>query len=107
MTQRLNQEVAIAMAAGNRIGLKITEAEAIAWITINPAKAMGIDGQTGSLVAGKRADVVLWSANPFSVYAQADKVFIDGALVYDRRDPRYQPKSDFELGQPGEGAFHP
>jgi imidazolonepropionase-like amidohydrolase len=95
------------MAAGNRIGLKITEAEAIAWITINPAKAMGIDGQTGSLVTGKRADVVLWSANPFSVYAQADKVFIDGALVYDRRDPRYQPKSDFELGQPGEGAFHP
>ncbi len=107
ITQRLNQEAAIAMAAGNRIGLKITEAEAIAWITLNPARAIGIDGQTGSLVAGKRADVVLWSANPFSIYAQADKVFIDGALVYDRRDPRYQPRSDFELGQPGEGAFHP
>lgn len=107
ITQRLNQEAAIAMAAGNRIGLNITEAEAIAWITANPAKAMGIDGQTGSLVAGKRADVVLWSADPFSIYAQAEKVFIDGALIYDRHDPRYQPKSDFELGQPGEGAFHP
>ena len=107
ITQRLNQEAAIAMAAGNRIGLKITDAEAIAWITANPAKAIGIDGQTGSLVAGKRADVVLWSANPFSIYAQADKVFIDGALIYDRHDPRYQPRSDFELGQPGEGAFHP
>lgn len=107
ITQRLNQEAAIAMAAGNRIGLKITDAEAIAWITANPARAMGIDAQTGSLVAGKRADVVLWSADPFSIYAQADKVFIDGALVYDRRDPRYQPRSDFELGQPGEGAFHP
>jgi imidazolonepropionase-like amidohydrolase len=106
ITQRLNQEAAIAMAAGNRIGLNITDAEAIAWITANPAKAMGIDGQTGSLVAGKRADVVLWSADPFSIYAQADKVFIDGALIYDRHDPRYQPKSDFELGQPGEGAFH-
>ncbi len=107
ITQRLNQEAAIAMAAGNRIGLNITEAEAIAWITANPAKAMGIDGQTGSLVAGKRADVVLWSADPFSIYAQADKVFIDGALIYDRHDSRYQPRSDFELGQPGEGAFHP
>jgi imidazolonepropionase-like amidohydrolase len=107
ITQRLNQEAAIAMAAGNRVGLKITDAEAIAWITLNPARAMGIDGQTGSLVAGKRADVVLWSGNPFSIYAQADQVFIDGALVYDRHDPRYQPRSDFELGQPGEGAFHP
>ena len=106
ITQRLNQEAAIAMAAGNRIGLKITDAEAIAWITLNPARAIGVDGQTGSLVAGKRADVVLWSANPFSIYAQADKVFIDGALIYDRHDPRYQPRSDFELGQPGEGAFH-
>jgi imidazolonepropionase-like amidohydrolase len=106
ITQRLNQEAAIAMAAGNRIGLKITDAEAIAWITANPAKAIGVDGQTGSLVAGKRADVVLWSANPFSIYAQADKVFIDGGLAYDRHDRRYQPRSDFELGQPGEGAFH-
>ncbi len=107
ITQRLNQEAAIAMAAGNRIGLNITPAEAISWITSNPAKALGIDKETGSLTVGKRADVVLWSANPFSVYAVAEKVYIDGALTYDRRDPRYQPKSDFELGQPGQGAFHP
>ena len=107
ITQRLNQEAAIAMAAGNRIGLNITEAEAIAWITANPARAMGVEGETGSLVAGKRADVVLWSADPFSIYAQAEQVFIDGALVYDRHDPRYQPRSDFDLDQPGEGAFHP
>jgi imidazolonepropionase-like amidohydrolase len=106
MTQRLNQEAALAMAAGNRIGLGITRAEAIAWITVNPAKALGIADQTGSLVAGKRADVVLWSADPFSVYAVAEQVYVDGALVYDRKDPRYQPKSDFELGRPGEGAFH-
>lgn len=107
ITQRLNQEAAIAMAAGNRIGFGITEAEAIKWITANPAKAMGIDKETGSLEAGKRADVVLWSANPFSVYALAEKVYIDGALTYDRADPRFQSKSDFVLGQPGEGAFHP
>lgn len=105
ITQHLNQEAGIAMAAGNRIGLNITEAEAIAWITANPAKAVGVLDKTGTLEPGKMADVVLWSADPFSIYAKADKVFIDGALTYDRFDPHYQPKSDFELGQPGEGAF--
>ena len=107
ITQRLNQEAAIAMAAGNRIGLNITPAEAITWITANPAKAMGIGDQTGSLTPGKRADLVIWSTNPFSVYSVAQTVFIDGAVAFDRRDPKFQPKSDFELGQPGEGAFHP
>jgi imidazolonepropionase-like amidohydrolase len=107
ITQRLNQEAAIAMSAGNRIGFGITEAEAIKWITINAAKAMGIDKVTGSLEPGKRADLVVWTRNPFSVYALAEKVYIDGALTYDRTDPRVQPKSDFVLGQPGEGAFHP
>jgi imidazolonepropionase-like amidohydrolase len=106
ITQHLNQEAGIAMAAGNRIGLNITRAEAIQWITGNTARALGIDGMTGTLNNGKNADVVLWSADPFSVYAVAEKVYVDGALVYDRNDPRYQPKSDFELGQPGEGAFH-
>ena len=106
ITQHLNQEAGIAMAAGNRIGLNITRAEAITWITGNTAKALGIDGMTGTLNGGKNADVVIWSADPFSVYSVAERVFIDGALVYDRHDPRYQPKSDFELGQPGEGAFH-
>ena len=88
------------MSAGNAAGMNISKAEAIQWITLNAAKGMGIDAQTGSLEPGKMADVVIWSADPFSVYAQAQQVYIDGALVYDRRDPRYQPKSDFELGQP-------
>ena len=106
MTQRLNQEAAIAMTAGNKLGYGISRAEAIKWITANPAKAMGIADKTGSLEVGKNADVVLWSRDPFSVYAQAEKVFIDGALTYDRHDARYQPKSDFELGQTGQGAFN-
>jgi hypothetical protein len=45
------------------------------------------------------ADVVIWSGNPFSVYAKASHVFVDGALVYDRDNPELQPVSDFELGQ--------
>jgi imidazolonepropionase-like amidohydrolase len=86
------------MAAGLRAGVKLTAEDAIRWITINPAKSMGIDKWTGSLEAGKNADVVVWSANPFSVYAKPDQVFIDGALLYDRADRRFQPASDFVLG---------
>ena len=96
--QRLNQEAAKAMAAGRRIGLDITPEHAIAWITANPARAAGVLDQTGTLEPGKMADVVVWSGNPFSVYALAEKVLVDGALVYDREDPARQPVSDFALG---------
>jgi imidazolonepropionase-like amidohydrolase len=97
--QRLNQEAAKAMASGNRAGMDIAPEQAIRWITSNAAKSLGIDERTGSLEAGKMADVVIWSGNPFSVYAKASHVFIDGALVYDRNNPELQPVSDFELGQ--------
>ena len=103
LTQRLNQEAAAALAAGRRAGMDISEEHAISWITSNAARAIGIADQTGSLEAGKRADVVIWSANPFSVYARADQVYVDGGLAFDRNDPNYQPLSDFELGQPGHG----
>lgn len=99
LTQRLNQEAAVALSAGRRAGLDIKEEEAIKWITANPAKMLGVLEQTGTLEPGKRADVVVWSADPFSIYAVAEKVYVDGALAYDRRDPRFQPKSDFQLGQ--------
>ncbi|CAN5326015.1 amidohydrolase [soil metagenome] len=103
LTQRLNQEAAAALAAGRAAGLTITEEHAVSWFTLNAAKAIGIDHETGSLEPGKRADVVIWSADPFSIYARADQVFIDGGKAFDRFDPAYQPTSDFELGQPGYG----
>ncbi|WP_439470390.1 amidohydrolase [Brevundimonas sp.] len=103
LTQRLNQEAAAALAAGRRIGMNIPEERAISWITLNPARSLGIADQTGSLEAGKRADVVIWSADPFSIYARADQVYVDGGLAFDRSNPAYQPVSDFELGQPGFG----
>ncbi len=96
--QRLNQEAAKAMGAARKHGINITREDAIKWITLNPAKAIGVDKVTGSLEPGKMGDVVIWNTDPFSVYARAEKVFIDGALVYDRTDPRYQPRSDFMLG---------
>jgi len=97
--QRLNQEAAKAMTRGIAAGMVITPEHAIQWITANPAKSMGILDQTGTLEPGKMADVVVWNGNPFSVYAKAEQVFIDGALVYDRYDPARQPVTDFELGQ--------
>jgi imidazolonepropionase-like amidohydrolase len=105
--QRLNQEAAKAMAAGNRIGLHLRPEDAIRWLTINPAKAVGIDRQTGSLEDGKMADVVIWSGDPFSVYTRAEKVYIDGVLQYDEKDPAHRWRTDFELGTmdaPGTGV---
>ncbi|HEV2844247.1 MAG TPA: amidohydrolase [Thermoanaerobaculia bacterium] len=94
--QRLNQEAAKAMAAGNRMGMSLREEDAIRWLTLNPAKSIGVDKQTGSLEPGKMADVVVWSGNPFSVYSRAEKVYVDGALLFDRG--KLQPRTDFEVG---------
>ena len=95
--QHLNQEASKALAAGLRAGFNITKARAINWITSNPSKAAGIYDQTGSLKVGKNADVVIWSKNPFSVYALVEKVFIDGATAYDR-ERNFEPASDFDVG---------
>jgi imidazolonepropionase-like amidohydrolase len=100
--QRLNQEAAKAMAAGAQVGLPVTPEHAIMWLTANPAKAMGIADKTGTLEVGKMGDVVVWNGTPFSVYAQADQVLIDGALAYDRANPPAKPRDDFMLGQPME-----
>jgi len=102
--QRLNQEASKALAAGRAMGLDIAPEEAIAWVTANAALALGVFDEVGSLREGKAADVVIWDADPFSVYAKAEKVFIDGALVYDRLDPARSPRTDFEVGQAGAGG---
>ncbi|MEZ5952817.1 MAG: amidohydrolase [Hyphomonas sp.] len=101
--QRLNQEAAKAWADGRKVGIDVPIEEAWKWLSLNPARSLGIDGKTGSLRPGKMADVVIWSGNPFSIYTKADQVYIDGALMYDRNDAAYRPVTDFELGQPGEG----
>jgi imidazolonepropionase-like amidohydrolase len=94
--QRLNQEAAKAMHAGRRAGIDITEDQALRWITAIPAWVLGLDQVTGTLEVGKRADVVVWSHNPFSVYAKADLVIQGGELAYDRAAGAAE--TDFELG---------
>jgi imidazolonepropionase-like amidohydrolase len=102
--QRLNQEASKALSDGIRAGIpNLSEAVAWEWLSRNPAKALGILDKTGTLTAGKGADVVLWNGDPFSDYSRPERVWIDGAEMYDANNPKKRPVSDFELGQPGEG----
>jgi len=102
--QRLNQEAAKALADGIRAGIpNLSEAVAWTWLSRNPAQALGILDKTGTLAPGKMGDVVLWNGDPFSDYSRPERVWIDGAMMYDANDPKRRPVTDFELGQPGEG----
>lgn len=96
--QRLNQESAKVMGAAAKAGIDIPPERAIRWFTANAAKALGIADYVGTLEAGKMADVTVWNRNPFSVYAQAQQVYVDGALAYDRGNAAANPVTDFTLG---------
>jgi imidazolonepropionase-like amidohydrolase len=98
--QHLALEAAKAMAAGRRAGLDLTRERSIAWVTSNAARALGLEDRIGHLAPGYNADIVIWSADPFSIYSKADQVYIDGALAYDRSDPTRQPESDLLIGHP-------
>ena len=77
--RRLNTEAAKSIHWGG-----LSEDEALALVTINPAKQLKIDSRVGSLEAGKDADVVIWNKHPLSTYAIVDRVYIDGQQYYDR-----------------------
>jgi imidazolonepropionase-like amidohydrolase len=96
--QRLNQEAAKVIGAAARVGMEISPEHAIRWITSNAAKSLGVLDQAGTLEAGKMADIVIWSGNPFSVYTLAERVYIDGALAYERGNDELNPVTDFTLG---------
>jgi imidazolonepropionase-like amidohydrolase len=77
--RRLNTEAAKSMHWGG-----LSEDEALALVTINPAKQLRVDSRVGSLEVGKDADVVIWNKHPLSTYAIVDRVYIDGQQYYDR-----------------------
>jgi len=79
LTRRLNLEAAKVVKYGG-----VTEDEALAMITINPAKQLKIDRMVGSLEPGKVADLVIFDKHPLSTYAKVQKVFIDGTMYFDR-----------------------
>lgn len=95
--EHLNLEAAKAAAAGRRMGYVLPPERVIRWLTSNPAKALALEDRIGRLAPGYDGDLVLWSGNPFSVYSRPEKVFIDGALMFDAMKPRRF--SDFELGR--------
>jgi len=80
MSRRLNQEAAKSVKYGG-----MSEEEAWKMVTLNPAKLLHLDDRVGSIKVGKDADVVLWSDDPLSIYAKAEKTIIGGATYFDRK----------------------
>ncbi|MDY7231868.1 amidohydrolase family protein [Hyalangium rubrum] len=101
--QRLNQEAGKAMWRARESGIPISEEEALRWVTLQAAWVMGVEDRTGSLEAGKMADVVLWKGHPLSVYARAQRVWADGVLTFDAATGPAEP-SDFEVGERALGS---
>ncbi|MCE7924410.1 MAG: amidohydrolase [Haliscomenobacteraceae bacterium CHB4] len=92
MARRLNQEAAKSVLYG---GMK--EEDAWKMVTLNPAKLLHVDDRVGSIKIGKDADLVLWNENPLSVYARAEKTWVDGILYFDRQeDARLQEEVERE-----------
>ena len=77
--RRLNTEAGKAGRYG-----KLSDTEALALVTLNPAKQLRIDARVGSIEVGKDADLVLWSQHPLSSYARPRKVWIDGREYFDQ-----------------------
>lgn len=78
MIRRLNQEAAKTMKYGG-----VSAEDAWKFVTLNPAKLLHMDERVGSIKEGKDADVVLWNANPLSIYAKPEKTIIDGVVYFD------------------------
>jgi len=78
MARRLNQEAAKAVKYGD-----VSEEEALKMVTLNPAKMLHLDHRIGSIKVGKDADLVIWSDHPLSIYAKAERTFIEGVCYFD------------------------
>ena len=87
MARRLNQEAAKVVKYGG-----ISEEEAFKMVTLNPAKMLHIENRVGSIKVGKDADLVLWNANPLSIYAKAEKTYVDGVKYWDIEEDEIRQK---------------
>ncbi len=79
LMRHLNNEAAKAMRYGG-----LSEDEALALVTINPAKQLDIDNRVGSIEVGKDADLAIYDKHPLSNYAKVQKVLIDGQVYFER-----------------------
>lgn len=65
----------------------MTREGALRALTINNAKILELDDRIGSLERGKDADFIILSGDPFSVYTNVERTFVEGNLVFDHSDP--------------------
>ena len=79
LARRMHQEAAKTVNYGG-----LSPEQALALVTINPARQLKIDDRVGSLRPGKDADIVVWSGDPLSVYSVVEQTFVDGQLRYSR-----------------------
>ena len=78
LARRLNTEASKAVKYGG-----VSEAEALAFVTINPARQLRIDERVGSLEPDKDADFVIWSGHPLSSFSRAEQTWIEGRKYFD------------------------
>lgn len=95
LQRHLNLEAAKTMRYGG-----LSETEALALVTINPAKQLGIDDKVGSIEVGKSADLVLFDQHPLSNFSKVLKVWIDGHEYFDR-DKDLAARAEFEAKKKG------
>jgi imidazolonepropionase-like amidohydrolase len=77
--RRLNTEAAKSVRWGD-----ITDDQALAMVTMNPARQLKIENRVGSIEVGKDADLAVWNHHPLSTYAIVERTYIDGIVYYDR-----------------------
>ncbi len=82
LMRHLNLEAAKMVKYGG-----VSEAQALAMITLNPARELGIDGRVGSIEVGKDADIVLFNGHPFDAFSRCELALIDGEVFFQRREP--------------------
>lgn len=81
LARRMNYEAAKAVKYGN-----VSEAEALKFVTLNPAKQLKVDHLIGSLETGKQADFVIWNGPPLSTYSICEQTWIEGRKYFDRAE---------------------
>ena len=79
LMRRLNTEAAKAVKYGG-----VDDNDALAMVTLNPAKQLGIDHKVGSIEVGKDADLVVWSGHPLSVFSKCLYALVDGEVEFMR-----------------------
>ncbi|MGY8780218.1 MAG: amidohydrolase family protein [Fidelibacterota bacterium] len=92
LARRMNLEAAKAVKYGG-----LDEAEALKFVTINPAKQLQIDKHVGSLELGKDADFVVWSGHPLSSYSICEQTWLDGKQYFSLEQDKYYRERDSKV----------